>query len=46
MSFSLLALKDLSYFAFQYLDYDRTWWWLFQKLAVRTKLDINIFYYF
>jgi hypothetical protein len=31
------------YLAFQSFDYDRTWWKLFQKRVVRTKLDIYVF---
>jgi len=29
--------------AFQYLDYERTWWRLSQKRVVRTELDIYVF---
>jgi hypothetical protein len=31
------------YLAFQSLDFDRTWWRLFQKRVVRTKFDIYVF---
>jgi len=34
-SFSLLAPKDLNYSAFKYCGFERTWWKLFQKHAVR-----------
>ena len=33
----------LNYFAFQYFDIERTWWRLFQKRVVRSKLDIYVF---
>ena len=26
------------------LDYERTWWWLFQKRVVCPKLDIYVFF--
>jgi hypothetical protein len=37
-----IATKTWNYLTFQYLDFERTWWWLFQKRVVRTKLDIYI----
>jgi hypothetical protein len=33
----------LNYLAFQYFDIELTWWWLFQKRVVCTKLDIYFF---
>jgi len=33
----------LNYLAFQYFDIESTWWRLFQKRVVRTKLDIYVF---
>ena len=33
----------LSYLALQYFSFGRTWWKLFQKRVVRTKLDIYVF---
>jgi hypothetical protein len=32
--------------AFQSLDFVRTWWRLFQKRIVRTKLDIYVLFYY
>jgi len=29
----------------QPFDFERTWWWIFQKRGVRTKFDIYIFIY-
>ena len=37
------SLPLLNYLAFQSLDFERTWWKLFQKRVVRTKLDIYVF---
>jgi hypothetical protein len=34
----------LNYLAFQSVDYERTWWMLFQKGVLRTKFDIYVFY--
>ena len=36
----------LNYLAFQYFDIERTWWRLFQRRVVRTKLDIYGFFLF
>jgi hypothetical protein len=33
----------LYYMVFQYFDFDRTWWRLFKKGVVCTKLDIYVF---
>ena len=33
----------LNYLAFKYVDLECTWWRLFQKHGVRTKLDIYVF---
>ena len=35
-SFDFIALKDLSYLAFQSFDYEHTWWRLFQKHVMCT----------
>ena len=35
--------RPLNYFAFQPFDFERTWWRLFQKRVVCTKLDIYVF---
>jgi hypothetical protein len=35
--------RPLYYLAFQYFECDRTWWRLFQKRDVDTKLDIYVF---
>jgi hypothetical protein len=32
----------LNYLAFQFFDYERAWWRLFQKHFVYTKLDIYV----
>ena len=40
MSFGFIARKNFNYFAFQFCYFERTWWRLFQKRVVRTKLDI------
>ena len=37
-----IALKD--YLAFQFVDFERTWWRLFQEHVVRTKLDISVYF--
>jgi hypothetical protein len=42
MSFGVIAPKTLNYLAFQFFDFERTWWRLFQKRIVRTKFDIFI----
>ena len=43
-SFGFPAPKRLlSYLAFQSFDFEGTWWRLFQKRVVRTKLDIYVF---
>jgi hypothetical protein len=34
---------SLNYFTFKSFDFEPTWWWLFQKRAVRTKFDIYVF---
>jgi hypothetical protein len=34
---NLSELSNLNYLAFQFLDYERTWWNLFQKRIVHTK---------
>ena len=39
MLFDFIAPKTLIYLAFQSFDFERTWWMLFQKRVVRTKLD-------
>ena len=39
----LLLPKILFYLTFQFFDFERTWWKLFQKRAVRTTFDIYIF---
>ena len=38
--FGFITHKTLNYLAFQSLDFERTWWRLFQKRVVRAKLDI------
>ena len=35
--------KLLNYLAFQPFDFERTWWRLFQKRVVHTRLDIYVF---
>jgi len=32
-----------SYLTFHSFDFGRTWWWLFQKRGVCTKLEIYVF---
>jgi hypothetical protein len=39
--FDCIAHKTLNYFAFQSFDFESTWWLLFQKHVLRTKLDIQ-----
>ena len=41
--FGVIASKALNYLAFQYIDFERTWWWLFKKRDVRTQLDIYVY---
>jgi hypothetical protein len=41
--FGFIAPKTLNYLAFQYFDFERTWWRLFQKRVVCTKSDIYVF---
>ena len=41
-----IASNTLNYLAFQSFDFEHTWWRLFQKRVVRTKLDINVFIFF
>jgi hypothetical protein len=43
MLFGFIALKTLNYLAFQSFAFERTWWRLFLKRAVRTKCDIYVF---
>jgi hypothetical protein len=38
--FGFIALKTLNYLDF---DFERTWWRLFQKRAVRAKFDVYVF---
>ena len=45
MPFGFIAPKTLNYLAFQYSDFERTWWRLFQKRVVRTKFDLYIFFF-
>ena len=33
----------VDYWTFQSFDFERTWWWLFQKPVVHTKFDIYVF---
>ena len=42
-NFGFIAPKTLIYLAFQSLDFERTWWRLFQKRVVRTKFDIYVY---
>ena len=35
--------KNLNYLSFKYTGFERTWWMLFQKGVVRTKLHIYVF---
>jgi hypothetical protein len=39
----LVYPKTLNYLAFQYFDFECTWWRFFQKRVVRTKFDIYAF---
>jgi hypothetical protein len=41
--FGFIAPKSLNDLAFQSFDFENTWWRLFQKHVVRTKLDIYVF---
>ena len=41
--FGFVAPKTLNHFTFQYVDFKRTWCWLFQKRVVRTKFDIYVY---
>jgi hypothetical protein len=41
-SFGFISPKTLNFLAFQYFDFERTWWRLFQKRAVGTKFDIYV----
>jgi len=41
--FGFLLPELLNYFAFQSLDFERTWWKLFQKRVMLTKFDIYVF---
>jgi transposase len=41
--FDFIAPKTLSYLSFQSFDFERSWWWLFQKHVVCTKFDIYVF---
>ena len=41
--FGFITPKSLDYLAFQYFDFESTWWSLFQKRVMRTKLDIYVF---
>jgi hypothetical protein len=41
--FSFIAPKTLNDLVFQSFDFENTWWRLFQKHVVRTKLDIYVF---
>ena len=43
MPFGFIVPKTLNYLAFQSFNFERTWWRLFQKCVVRTKLDIYVF---
>ena len=44
--FGFIAPKTLNYLAFQSFDLEITWWRLFQKRVMRTKLDIYVFILF
>jgi len=44
--FGFIASNTLNYLAFQYFDFERTLWRLFQKRVVRTKSDIYGFLYY
>ena len=41
--FRFIAPKNLNYLAFQSFDFECTWWRLFHKRVVCTKLDIYVF---
>ena len=41
--FGFIAPKALDYLLFQSFDFERTWWWLFQKRVVHTKFDSHVF---
>jgi hypothetical protein len=40
--FCFIAPKTLNYLPFQISDFERTWWWLFQKGVVHTEIDIYV----
>ena len=40
--FGFIPCKTLNYLAFQFFDFERTWW-LFQKCVVRNKFDVYVF---
>jgi len=42
-TFGFIAPKTLTYLSFQSLDFERTWWGLFQIRVLRTKFDIYVF---
>jgi hypothetical protein len=41
--FGFIAPKTWNYLVFQSFDFERTWWWLFQKGVVRAKSIIYVF---
>jgi hypothetical protein len=41
--FGFIALKALYCLDFQFIDFERTWWKLFQKRVVSTKFEIYVF---
>jgi hypothetical protein len=41
--FGFIAPKTLNYLALQSFDFERTWWRLFQKRVMRTKVYIYVY---
>ena len=42
-NFGFYCSQTLLLFDFQSFEFERTWWWLFQKRVVWTKFDIYVF---